>query len=321
MRLKNETKTIYRNGGKMFSMTSKLKGALQVSLVSALALGFFGCGGGGGGGSTNVLYYPFETVYGDICKTSEPTPGCTFDAKTGARITVSRDTHYDRYGYGSDDMWFVEFDQYGDAVVYDQNMALQRYADVSEFAGYVGGYQIGVGTSGLFWEDIRNGAYWLGKNGVLYSANLIESNFGQAINNKNASKATDTNFAALNSDANKVLVAKGAAKLMKEYGFKKAQATAVASVLNNFAVTTATRGKVTTKDIDVTFKGAFGVPFSDALAAVNKLREGDKSSMRELTNRSASALGLKPHQAQQFIKGMYKKALTQWGYDVDSVSW
>lgn len=301
---------------------SNLKEAFKLSLVGTLALSFFGCGGGGGGGgSTNVLYYPFETVYGDICLTMEATPGCTFDAKTGARITVSRDNHYDRYGYGSDDMWFVEFDQYGDAAVYNERNEFQYYAEVNEFAGYVGGNYIGVGTSGLYWEDIRNGAYWLGKNGVLYSANLIESNFGQAINNKNATKATDTNFAAINSDSNKLLVKKGAEKLMKEYGFKKAQATAVASVLNTFAVATATRGKVTTKDIDVTFKGAFGVPFSEALAAVNKLREGDKQSMRELTNRSASALGLKPHQAQQFIKGMYKKALTQWGYDVDSVTW
>ncbi len=299
-----------------------LKGALKLSLVSALALGFFGCGGGGtDGGPTNVLYYPFETVYGDICKTNEATPGCTFDSKTGARITVSRDPHYDRYGFGSDDMWFVAFDQYGTAAVYNQKNEFQYYADASKFAGYVGGNYIGVGTTGLFWEDIRNGSYYLGKNGVLYSGNLLETNFGQAINNKNAAKATDTNFAAINSDSNRLLVKKGAEKLMKEYGFKKAQATAVASVLNNFAVTTSVRGKVTTKDIDVTFKGAFGVPFSDALAAVNKLRDGDKQSMVELTNRSASALGLKPHQAQQFMKGMYKKALSQWGYDVESFNW
>lgn len=307
----------------MLSINTNLKDVLKMSLVGALALGFFGCGGGGGGGggSTNVLYYPFETVYGDICATFEATPGCTFDAKTGARITVSRDPHYDRYRFGSDDMWYVEFDANGVATVYNERMERQYFADVTQFAGYVGGNYIGVGTTGLFWEDIRNGAYWLGKNGVLYSANLLETNFGQAINNKNASKATDTNFAALNSDANKQLVKLGAAKLMKEYGFKKSQATAVASALNNFAVTTSLRGKVTTKDMDMTFKGAFGVPFSDALAAVNKLREGDNKSMKELTNRSASALGLKPHQAQQFVKGMYRKALSQWGYDVDSVNW
>tara|TARA_B110001454_G_scaffold219202_1_gene251966 strand:- start:48164 stop:49102 length:939 start_codon:yes stop_codon:yes gene_type:complete len=312
----------------MFNMSSKFKGAMRLVLVTGFAIGFFGCGGGGGSSPVNVLYYPYQTIFEKVCMTVEPTPGCTFDARTGERISVSADPAYDRRGHATDDMWFVEFDEYGMAAVYDQDRILREYKDVSEFGGYLGtydigtgGYNVATGETRLVWEDIRNGAYYLGKNGVLYSANLIESNFGQAINNKNASKATDTNFAALNSDANKILVAKGAEKLMKEYGFKKAQATAVASVLNNFAVTTSLRGKVTTKDIDVTFKGAFGVPFSDALTAVNKLREGDKSSMRELTNRSASALGLKPHQAQQFIKGMYKKALTQWGYDVDTISW
>ena len=152
-----------------------LKDALKITLVGALALGFFGCGGGGGGGSTNVLYYPFETVYGDICATSEPTPGCTFDVATGARITVSRDSHYDRYGFGSDDMWYVEFDQYGEAAVYNERNEFQYYADVHEFAGYVGGNFIGVGTSGLFWEDIRNGSYWLGRNGDRKSTRLNSS--------------------------------------------------------------------------------------------------------------------------------------------------
>jgi hypothetical protein len=78
---------------------------------------------------------------------------------------------------------------------------------------------------------------------------------------------------------------------------------------------------VSTKDMDKTFKSVFGVQFSEALTAVKDLKGGNKTSMQELTQRSASALGLKPHQAQQFIKGMYKKALTQWGYDVDQVNW
>ena len=49
--------------------------------------------------------------------------------------------------------------------------------------------------------------------------------------------------------------------------------------------------------------------------------QGDASSARELTNRSAASLGLKPEQAQDFIKGMYKGALSQWGYDVKDVKW
>ncbi|MFP5519535.1 MAG: hypothetical protein ACLGGX_06500, partial [Bdellovibrionia bacterium] len=61
--------------------------------------------------------------------------------------------------------------------------------------------------------------------------------------------------------------------------------------------------------------------FSDALAAVKSLQLGDKSGMQDVTNRSAAALGLKPHQAQKFIKGMYKKALADWGYSEDSFNW
>jgi hypothetical protein len=32
-------------------------------------------------------------------------------------------------------------------------------------------------------------------------------------------------------------------------------------------------------------------------------------------------LGLKPEQAQDFIKGMYKNALAKWGYDVNEIKW
>lgn len=150
---------------------------------------------------------------------------------------------------------------------------------------------------------------------------MLESNFGQAINNKVASKATDTNFAALNSESNKKLIKLGAEKLVKDYGFKKDKATVIASALNSFAVTASVRGKVSTKDMNKTIQAVFGVEFSEALAAVKELKSGNKNSMQELTQRSASALGLKPHQAQQFIKGMYKNALSQWGYDVDQVMW
>lgn len=285
-----------------------------------LATGFAACGGGGGG-SAPTLYYPYETVYGDICASSEPTPGCTFSRTTGQRISVSEDPHYDYYGYGSDDLWYVKFDSAGNAAVYDDLGRFQYYADVSDFAGYVGGTVIGVGTTGLFWENVSSGTYWLGKNGVLYNANTWDSNYGQAINDKTASSASDTNFAAQNSETNKKLVQRASDKLMKEYGFQKDKAVAVASALNSWAIAAADRGTTTTKDMDKTFKSVFGVKFGDALAAVKDLQSGDKSGMQDITNRSAAALGLKPHQAQKFIKGMYKKALADWGYDSDSFNW
>ena len=317
-------------------MSNTITKKARLALASSMTLAFVACGGGGGkhhsqgsspagsggtGGSTNALYYPYEDVYGTACATMEATPGCTFSKSTGLRIKVSSDPHYDLHLNGSDDLWFVEFDSNGVASVYDDLGVFQYYADVSTFAGWVGGTEIGVGTTGLFWEDIRNGTYWLGKNGVLYNGMSGESNFGEAINDRTASSASDTNFAAMNSETNKILVKKGAEKLMKEYGFKKDKATAVASALNSWAVAASERGKTSTKDMDKTFKAVFGVQFADALSAVKDLAIGDTASMQDLTQRSASALGLKPHQAQKFMKGMYKKALSQWGFDAETINW
>lgn len=305
--------------------TMKLLAAAAGAVLVATA--YVGCGGGGGGtvvvggGGGAVIQYPYETVYGDVCTTFEATPGCTFSRTTGQRITVSADPDYDTYGYGSDDLWYVRFDSSGRANVYNDLGTFQYTADVSEFAGWVGGDVIGVGTTGLFWEDIRNGTYWLGKNGVLYSANSGESNFGEAINNKNAGKASDASVAALASDSNKRLVNKAADKLIKEYQIAPSKAKAIASALNVFGVNAAEKGYTTTKNVDQAFKSVFGVPYSEALSAVQSLQSGDTSGMKEVTDRSAAALGLKPHQAQKFIKGMYKKALASYGIDADMVNW
>lgn len=305
-------------------MSKQTKNIIKITLFGAIAAMLSACGGGGGGyagGSGSVLYYPYETVYGDVCSTFEATPGCTFSRTTGARITVTADPDYNKYGFGSDDLWYVSFDSFGRAAVYDDLGHFQYYTDVSKFSGYVGGAVIGVGQTGLYWENVAGGTYWLGKNGVLYSANTFNSNYGQAINNKNSGAASQTSFAALNSDANKKLVEKGAQRLISDYGMEKTKAVAVASALNSWAVASAERGYTTATDMDKTFKTVFGVNYMDALSAVKDLQSGDTSSMKDLTNRSAAALGLKPDQAQKFVKGMYKKALSQFGYDSDSVKW
>lgn len=293
------------------------KNLFRIALAAVAATSFAACGGGGGGGGSSapVVYYPYETVYGDLCTNQEATPGCTFLRSNGQRITVTQDPNYNKYGYGSDDLWYVKFDSHGNANVYNDLGKFQYTADVSDFYGYIGGTTIGVGTSGAYWENVSNGTYWLGKNGVLYSANSFDSNYGQAINDKTSSSASDTNFAALNSDANKALVKGATEKLMKEYGFQKDKAVAVASALNSWAVAAADRGTTSERDMDKTFKAVFGVQFSDALAAAKDLSMGETAGMQDLTNRSAAALGLKPHQAQKFMKGMYKKALANWGYE------
>lgn len=304
------------------NLKSIVSGLVMLSLTACGGGGDGGgSGGGGGGSSSDTLYYPYETVYGDSCSTFQATPGCTFMSSTGKRIKVSEDTDYGKNGRGSDDMWYVNFDSTGAAAVYDQYGRFQYYASAHDFAGHVGGSTIGVGTTGMYWENVAGGTYWLGKNGVLYSANSRDSNYGEAINDKSSGKASDSNFAAIRSDTNKKLIELGAKKLVKEYGFQADKAVAVASALNSWAVAAAERGHTTPQDMDATFKSVFGVKFADALAAVKGLQTGSTSGMADMTNRSAAALGLKPHEAQKFIKGMYRKALANWGYDVDQVNW
>jgi uncharacterized protein YfiM (DUF2279 family) len=301
----------------------KASGIIKFIVASVVISTFVAACGGGGGGhhdSGGTISYPYETVYGDICVGYQPTPGCTFN-KDGSRVKVSQDPDYNKYGYGSDDLWYVKFDSNGNADVYNDLGQYQYTRSVSDFAGWVGGNTIGVGTTGLYWENVSGGTYWFGKNGVLYSANSFSSNYGQAINNKTAGQASDTSFAALNSDANVRLVKLGTQKLMKDYGFNEKKATAVASALNSWAVAGAERGYTTDKDMDKTFKSVFGVDFYSALSAVKELQAGNTASMRDLTDRSAAALGLRPDQAQKFVKGMYKKALAQWGIDAESINW
>ncbi len=86
----------------------------------------------------------------------------------------------------------------------------------------------------------------------------------------------------------------------------------------------AERGKVTSGDMDKTFKTVFGVKFSEALSAVNAFRNGGadaEDKARDLTNRSAATLGLKPDQAKEFIKGMYKGAIEEAGMTTDDIQW
>jgi hypothetical protein len=325
-------------GGKMNvrKMALRLSSVLALVVLSACGGGGGGGGGGysgGGGGSTggggnppvdssDMVRYPYETVYGDACRSSsEPTPGCTFVRSTGQRVTVSADPVYNSQGYGSDDLWYVKFDSSGRGSVYNDLGVFQYYANASEFSGYISGSTIGVGTTGAYWENVANGQYWFGKNGVLYSANSGTSNYGQAINNKDANKNGDTDSFALKSSANVALIKAGAQKLQKQYGFSASKAVAVASALNSWAVMGAERGKVTETDMDKTFKTVFGVQFNEAIAAFKSLSAGDTTAARELNQRSAANLGLKPEQAEAFIKGMYRSALAKYGYDVDKIQW
>lgn len=310
------------------------KQLLSMSVVVMTALAMTACGGGGGGGSNGPVQtpvvttsssvsviYPYETVYADACLNTEPTPGCTFLRSTGQRIAVSYDPNYNRYGYGSDDLWFVQFNSVGQASVYNDAGVFQYTARASDFAGFIGGTTIGVGTTGAFWENVANKQYFFGKNGVLYSGNSWASNFGKAINKKQATKVTSTNVALLTSKQNNDLVVRAAKGIETKWKLSSASAKAVASALNAWAVAGAERGKTTDADIDLTIKNAFGFKFMDALQAVKDFQAGDKSAAQSLTNRTANHLGIKPSQAKDFVKGLYKKGLAEYGVDADSINW
>ncbi|MFN8945420.1 MAG: hypothetical protein ACK5WZ_12455 [Pseudobdellovibrionaceae bacterium] len=307
------------------------KQILQVSLAAIAALTMTACGGGGGGGvqtpqpvigtPSQAISYPYETVYGDVCINTEPTPGCTFVAATGQRVAVSYDPHYNRYGDGSDDLWFVNFNNSGTARVYNDAGVFQYVAHASDFAGYIGGSTIGVGTTGAFWENVANKEYFFGKNGVLYSGNAFAGNFGQAINKKQATKVTSTNVALLTSKQNTAIVARAAKGIQTKWKLSEQSAKTVASALNAWAVAGAERGKTTDADIDLTIKNAFGFKFMDALQAVKDFQSGKSNSAQQLTNRTANHLGIKPSQAKEFVKGLYKKGLAEYGVDADSINW
>ncbi len=295
-----------------------IKSSALVGITTLITL-MSGCGGGGGS-SAPTLYYPYEDVFGNACSKLEASPGCTFLRSTGERITVSEDSYYNVNGNGSDDIVYVIFDDYGVGSVYTDDSGKVDYTlDISQFSGWISGNTIGVGVTGLHWEDVSRGTYWWGKNGVLYNANDGEANFSRAINDTSASEAVDTNFSALNSEGNKALVQAGTDKLVDEYGLGEEKAYAIASALNRWGVAASERGFTTTKDMNTTFNAVFGVNFDDALAAFNGLRNGDPTKMQAITLRSASANGLKPHMAKKFVKGVYKKALANWGYE--DINW
>ena len=281
--------------------------AIKASAVLALVV-LSACGGGGGGGgstggggappvdSSDVIRYPYETVYGDACRSSSETiPGCTFVRATGQRVTVSADPNYNNAGYGSDDLWYVKFDGAGRAAVYNEFQEFQYYASASEFAGYIGGTTIGVGTTGAFWENVSGKTYWFGKNGVLFSAEVNAANYGQAINNKDATKAGDNDTFAQKSDANADFIQAGAEKLMK-YGLKEEKAIAVASSLQLFGMG-ADRGYVTENDVKSAFETTFGQSFRQGIAAFQSLATGDLDEARKFNQRTASALEIKPERS------------------------
>lgn len=290
---------------------------LLLASAAALTVASCGGGGGGGGGGSSILYYPYENVYGDVCATWTPTPGCTFDAVTGLRIDVNESVD------SVSNMWTVRFDSTGTfADVWDEWGIYQGVYLTSEFAGWQGGNKIGVGTTGLFWENVSGGRYLWDSNGVLYNDNLFESNYLKAINNKSAGEAVDTDIVAMANESEARLVEAAANNLVKKYSFTKEKAHAVASGLHRWGSDVIkNRGWSTAEDLKSGLEATFGVDYGQAVAAVKDLMEGKPEGMQILTERSAAALGLKPSDAKQFIIDSYEGALADFGYSAADLNW
>jgi hypothetical protein len=144
---------------------------------------------------------------------------------------------------------------------------------------------------------------------------------GRSINSKTAGSSSDSNWAAQASEARREKVNMVARGLNETYALPMERAKVIASALQSFHETQVDRGASTEQDVASTFKTVFGVEYNSALAAAKAFQGGSAQPIRDLTNRSADYLGIKPAQAQRFVKDMYRKTLKEQGYDVGTVAW
>lgn len=256
-----------------------MKQKLFLGLVAiAASLQLAACGGGGG--SKPVLYYPYETVFGDACTGElEPVPGCTFRRIDGTRVTVSEDGDFNRSGRGSDDLQVVEFqDEFGRTYgyIYDIDSRGRKVfvdrVNVTQFQGHQIGSEVGVGLTGLFWVDVSNpgnNQFWFGSSGVLYDANRFSPTLGQAINNS-GSQLTDTNSMAARHEMRSTAIDQAATSLQAKLDFlDRGTAMSTARALDQIATAHVTsRGALSLRQQDQQFTKFFGVDSSAARYAV-----------------------------------------------------
>lgn len=117
-----------------------------------------------------------------VSTSSSPMPGFTFHFPGGQRVQVSDEPEYNRHGNGVDDLWYIEFDSMGIGSLYDEQGRFQALISVAQCAGYIRGTLLGLGADPEQWENVAQGTYWVGCNGVLYSANEDEPRYRLAVN-------------------------------------------------------------------------------------------------------------------------------------------
>ena len=285
-----------------------MKRNLILGVVSFIVLLQLTACGGGGSRQKPVLFYPYETVFGEVCNETTPVPGCTFRTLDGRRVTVSEDRDFNRSGNGSNDLQFVifreawngrTFETVGDVFTLDSRGRTSRNPiatlPAASFQGHQFSSTIGVGVTGLFWRDVLNGnQFWFGpSSGVLYDANDFSSTFGQAINNS-GSERTNNRWANLEYKAEQSFLQKAAYKLQQKLPFmSERQALNMATQLDQIAVAHVSPARVLTlSEQDNLLKDFVGVDARTATrVALDVATTGDVNKAAPLFNEAHRTFG------------------------------
>lgn len=184
--------------------------------------------------------------------------------------------------------------------------------NAEDMRGYSNGYVYGNRLSGFMYYNYSGNRLYLEDSG---------GGVGRSINSAAARSGSDSNWSARASELRKEKIEMFADGITRKYAIPKDKAVVVASALQAYHETQVERGFSTAQDVEVSFKKVFGVEYGSALAAAKSFQGGQPQQIRDLTNRSAAYLGIKPDQAQKFIKDMYRGTLKQNGYDPDTLNW
>ncbi len=155
-----------------------MRTGLKLLGASLAAMALAACGGGGG----KSTEYPFSRfVDGRLKQCKElyiAEPGCTFDTKTGEKITVVDDPGYRK---STDDLQYVQFSSSGKGSVYDSKGNRLGTLWVEDVKGYLGGTYatVGDGKTGTY---VAGQTFYLGATGILYNSDAFSDKFGFAIN-------------------------------------------------------------------------------------------------------------------------------------------
>lgn len=310
------------------------KDAVLAAMAAGFALMLSACGGGGGGSSAPpTIYWPFTKINGDVCSNvNNPKPGCTYNRADGTRVSVTQAQDFNKYGHGSDDLWYVKFDSLGNAYIYDPKYSSIVPYEVVAADTLPGFKDYGIGSvwfgndagSYSYRHDVAGGTYWVDQNWVLYNANVGESTFMKAINNNGSDDASDMDFTGQNTEATKSAQDEMAGILHDKFGVGISQAKSVASISLAFGSGALERGYLSKVESENMFQKAFGVGTKDLQTAALESYSKQKASSSAIATFSivANKLGqTKASQAGNLMAYLFKDAAKAYGVSDEQLSW